>query len=248
MTLLLEADDLHYAYPGFSRPILDGTTCAIEAGERVALIGRNGCGKSTFLLHCNGILRPDRGHIRVTGQQMGYTRQMLTIWRRKVGLLFQHADDQVFSANVAQDISFGPLNVGISVEEARERVTQIAQVCGIAHILDRPTHALSGGERARVALAGVLVMDPMVLIADESLANLDPWMRYQVLEIFDSLAKQGRAVLLATHDLPMARVWADRMLIMEGGRIIAHGAPGDIFADAATLERTGLGIIMRYDK
>jgi cobalt/nickel transport system ATP-binding protein len=242
--MLLEVEDLVYSYPDYDTPVLNGATLHLEAGEKVALIGRNGSGKSTLLLHCNGILRPERGQVRVAGQPMSYDKQGLRAWRRQVGLIFQHPDDQLFSASVAQDISFGPLNLGLSEQEARQRVTMAADMCGVADLLERPTHALSGGEKARVALAGVLAMEPLVLLADEALANLDPWMRLQVIGIFEQLVARGKTIVLATHDLNMARNWAGRVVVMDGGRVVADGSPQHVFTDAATLERTGLGAVV----
>jgi cobalt/nickel transport system ATP-binding protein len=242
--MLLEVEDLVYCYPGYEALVLNGATLHLEAGEKVALIGRNGSGKSTLLLHCNGILRPERGQVRVAGQPMTYDKQGLRAWRRQVGLIFQHPDDQLFSASVAQDISFGPLNMGLSEQEARQRVAVAADMCGVADLLERPTHALSGGEKARVALAGVLAMEPLVLLADEALANLDPWMRLQVIGIFEQLVLRGKTIVLATHDLHMARTWAGRLIVMDGGRVVADGSPQHVFTDAATLERTGLGAVV----
>jgi cobalt/nickel transport system ATP-binding protein len=242
--MLLEVEKLVYTYPGYDAPVLNGATLRLEAGEKVALIGCNGSGKSTLLLHCNGILRPERGQVRVAGQPMTYDKQGLHQWRRQVGLIFQHPDDQLFSASVAQDISFGPLNLGLSEQEARQRVEMAADLCGVTNLLERPTHALSGGEKARVALAGVLAMEPLVLLADEALANLDPWMRLQVIGIFEQLVVRGKTVLLATHDLHMARTWAERLIVMDGGRVVADGTPQHILSDPATLQQTGLDAVV----
>lgn len=244
MTAVLEVDDLCYGYPGYNAPVLNGATLRMGAGEKVALVGRNGSGKSTLLLHCNGILRPQRGQVRVAGQLMTYDQRALRNWRRQIGLIFQHPDDQLFSASVAQDISFGPLNMGLSEQQARQRVVEAADLCGVTDLLERPIHALSGGEKARVALAGVLAMEPLVLLADEVLANLDPWMRIQVIGIFENLAMQGKTIVLATHDLYTARTWAERMVVMDGGRVIADGPPQHILTDPATLERTGLDAVV----
>lgn len=248
MTALLDVDDLCYCYPGYDTPVLNGANLCLEAGEKTALIGRNGSGKSTLLLHCNGTLRPQRGQVRVAGQPMAYDQRSLRAWRRQVGLIFQHPDDQLFSASVAQDISFGPLNLGLSNAAARQRVEEAADLCGVTDLLERPTHALSGGEKARVALAGVLAMEPLVLMADEALANLDPWMRLHVIGIFARLVAQGKTVVLATHDLHMARTWAERVIMMDGGRVVADGPPQRILTDPATLARTGLGAVVDRSK
>ena len=237
---VLELHDLHYRYPGHTREALRGTTWHLPAGARVALIGRNGSGKSTLLLHCNGTLKPDHGEVRVAGQAVNYDRRGLIELRRQVGLVFQNPDDQLFSASVAQDISFGPLNLGLSTSEARERVAEAAALCEVEHLLDRPTHALSGGEKTRVALAGVLAMDPAVLIADEVLASLDPWIQRQMVDIFERLVRAGKTVVLATHDLATAFKWADVLAVMHAGQIVASDAPERVCADRAVLQLTGL--------
>jgi cobalt/nickel transport system ATP-binding protein len=240
MTPLLQAHDLHYCYPGFQRPVLDGASLTLLPGQKVALIGRNGSGKSTLLLHGNGILKPQRGSIQVAGQPVSYDRRGLRWWRQQVGLIFQNPDDQLFSASVAQDISAGPLNLGLSNDEARQRVQEAAELCAVTDLLERPTHALSGGEKARVALAGVLAMQPRVLLADEALAGLDPWMRGEVLAIFERLVAQGRSIVLSTHDLHLARSWPDQVVVMEAGRVVAAATPHNIFDNPAVLARIGL--------
>jgi cobalt/nickel transport system ATP-binding protein len=217
---VLEADALFYRYAGYEEYALHGASLRLMPGQKVALMGRNGSGKSTLLLHCNGILRPERGDVRVAGVRMGYDRASLKRWRQQVGLIFQQPDDQLFSASVMQDISFGPLNLGLSDEDARQRVQVAARLCGVVDVLDRPTHALSGGEKARVALAGVLAMEPLVVLADEVTASLDPWMRRQVFDIFDRLVEQGKTVLLSTHDIHTARTWADSIVVMDSGRVV----------------------------
>ncbi len=243
---LLEARDLCYRYPGYSEPALDGASFRLSAGRRIALMGRNGSGKSTLFLHCNGILQPMRGEVRLHGTPMGYSRHVLKQWRQQVGLIFQNPDDQLFSASVAQDISFGPLNLGLNEREARERVAAAADMCAITDLLERPTHALSGGQKARVALAGVLAMEPTLILADEVTASLDPWMRRHVLAIFQRFVAQGKTVLLATHDAAFVRSWADEVLVMHAGRMVAADTPDTIFAredmrDYLGLESIGSG-------
>jgi len=196
------------------------------------ILGRNGSGKSTLLLHCNGILRPQRGQIYVDGDCVAYDRASIQTLRRKVGIVFQSADDQLFSASVAQDISFGPLNLGLAVAEVARRVAAAAALCDITNLLDRPTHALSTGQKMRVALAGVLAMEPTLLIGDEVLSSLDAWMRLGILAIFDKLVADGKTVLLSTHDLDIARHWADLTIVMDAGRVVAVDTPSAVFASA----------------
>jgi cobalt/nickel transport system ATP-binding protein len=238
---LLELHDLHYRYSGQPQWALQGATLKLPAGVKVVILGRNGSGKSTLILHCNGILQPQQGTVHFAGQAVSYQRASLLQLRRQVGIIFQNPDDQLFSASVAQDISFGPLNLGLSLADTRRRVQVVAELCEITDLLERPTHALSGGEKARVALAGVLAMDPALLIADEVTANLDPWMRRQLFTIFQRLVAQGKTVVLATHDVDFARYWADLVVVMEAGRVIAADAPDRIFADEELMVQTGLG-------
>lgn len=238
---LLELNEVYYRYPGQQRLALQGATLKLPAGSKVALLGRNGSGKSTLILHCNGILRPNQGAVYFAGQPVTYQRASLLELRRQVGIIFQNPDDQLFSASVAQDISFGPLNLGLSQAETRQRVQTVAELCEITDLLERPTHALSGGEKARVALAGVLAMEPALLIGDEVTANLDPWMRRQLFTIFERLINRGKTILLATHDTEFARYWADLVVVMEAGRIVAADTPGVVFSNQALLQQTGLG-------
>jgi cobalt/nickel transport system ATP-binding protein len=231
MTPALSFADLHFRYPGAATASLRGASFELPSACRAVLLGANGSGKSTLLLHGNGILRPDRGEVRVEGTPVRYDARGLTSLRSRVGLVLQQPDDQLFSASVAQDISFGPLNLGLDEAQARERVAEAAALCGVTELLDRPTHALSGGQKARVALAGVLAMAPKVLLADEVLGGLDPWMQHQALAIFDQLVSRGVAVLLSTHDLELARRWPDLAIVMAEGRVLAVDTPARIFAD-----------------
>lgn len=223
--------NIHFTYPGLAIPALNGVSLEFSAGERVALVGRNGSGKSTLMLIANGILRPQQGKLLFDGRPVYYDRSGLLELRCNVGVVFQNPDDQLFSASVYQDISLGPLNLGLSQKEARRRVLETAEFCGLSGLLERPTHALSGGEKARAALAGVLAMSPHFLFADELTNSLDPWMRQQVLEIFEQLSASGCAVILATHDWSLANIWAQRVIWLEAGRVFRTGEPADVFCD-----------------
>lgn len=225
----LTFSDIHFTYPGLATPALNGVSLEFSGGERVALVGRNGGGKSTLMLTANGILRPRQGELWLEGRRVRYDKHGLLELRRNVGLVFQNPDDQLFSASVYQDISLGPLNLGLSQAEARQRVLQTAEFCGLSKLLERPTHALSGGEKTRAALAGVLAMSPRFLFADELTNSLDPWMRQQVLQILERLAEAGCAVILATHDWSLARAWAQRVIWLDAGRVFRQGTPEEIF-------------------
>lgn len=224
----LELRQLTYRYPGHAGLALYDVSLTLVGGQRVVLIGRNGSGKSTLLLHCNGILRPQQGEVWLDGQPVDYGRSSLRRLRQGVGLVLQNADDQLFSASVRQDISFGPLNLGWGETAVRQRIAEVADLCRLTPLLDRPTHALSGGEKVCVALAGVLAMQPTFLIADELTSSLDPWMKQQVMGILEAVVQQGSAVLLATHDWTLARRWADRVIWLDGGRIVQDASPDKI--------------------
>ncbi len=246
VTPILEFEAVNYHYPALHTPhhgALHNLSVQVPAGEKVAVVGRNGSGKSTFFLHCNGLYRPDSGRVLFKGQPLRYDRQSLKTLRQQVALVFQNPDDQLFSASVAQDISFGPLNLGCSETEARRRVQQAADLCDIAHLLERPTHALSSGEKARVALAGVLAMEPELLVADELLASLDPWMRLAIFEILQKLHDQGKTILLATHDLSVVRYWASYVLVLKAGQIAFAGPPDELLTNRALLEATELSLV-----
>jgi cobalt/nickel transport system ATP-binding protein len=240
---ILEFNEVYYKYPGRQEYALDGLSVVVPSGEKIAVIGRNGSGKSTFFQHCNGLLRPSSGTVSFNSNVLRYDRMSLARLRQHVGICFQNPDDQLFSASVAQDISFGPLNLGLAEGDARRRVHQAAQFCEIGGLLDRPTHALSGGEKARVALAGVLAMDPELLIVDELMANLDPWGRLHIFDIFRRLQENGKTLMLATHDVAVVEQWATFVVVMERGQASFAGPARELLADESLLIRTGLAEI-----
>ncbi|MGQ9874136.1 MAG: energy-coupling factor ABC transporter ATP-binding protein [Chloroflexus sp.] len=236
MTAALTFVTVSYRFTGHPIPALHRVSLSIEPGQRIALLGRNGAGKSTLLLLAAGILRPHEGQIRLGDTPISYSRSGLRHLRHHVGLVMQSPDEQLFSASVWQDISFGPLNLGLSPAEARCAVHEAAALCEVSDLLDRPTHALSGGQKARVALAGVLAMRPQYLLVDEATSGLDRWARQQIVQVFDRLAAQGKTVVLATHDLALARRWADLVIVLDAGSVAAVGTPARVFADE-TLRR-----------
>ncbi len=219
----LEFVNISYTYAGQSSYALKDIDLEFNEGERIALIGRNGSGKSTLMLLANGILKAQGGHIQLNGNDVSYSRKDLKKLRQSVGVVFQNPDEQIFSANVFQDICLGPLNFGLSENETRQQVQLVAKLCCIDTLLDRPTHALSGGEKTRVALAGILAMNPSFLFADELTASLDPWMQVQVFEIIERLILQKKTVILSTHDWHLARQWADRIIWLDAGHIFRQG-------------------------
>jgi cobalt/nickel transport system ATP-binding protein len=229
--MILQFENIVYSYPGLESPVLNGVSLELNSGERVALVGRNGSGKSTLMLIANGILKPESGYLLLDGQPVRYDRHGLKALRHQVGVVFQNPEDQLFSASVLQDISLGPMNLGLSESQARERVLEVADFCCLTALLERPTHALSGGEKTRVALAGILAMEPQFLFADEITNSLDPWMRRQIMDILDQWVDRGHTVVLSTHDWSLARSWPQKVIWMDKGKILHGGTPAQVIPD-----------------
>jgi cobalt/nickel transport system ATP-binding protein len=224
---------LRYSYPD-GQSALAGVDLDVAPGERVALLGPNGAGKTTLVLHLNGILTGE-GTVRVGGLAVDPDdRATLAEVRRRVGVVFQDPDDQLFLPTVAEDVAFGPANLGLRGAELRSRVTEALAAVGMDEHRDRTPHHLSYGQKRRVAVAGVLAMRPEILVLDEPSSNLDPAARRELAEILETLPV---TVLMVTHDLPYAWRLCPRSVIMDGGRIVADGATGDLLADADLLAR-----------
>lgn len=238
---VLEVKDLHYRYSGASElcqrcgghrtGAIDGLDLTIVRGQRLALLGANGAGKSTLLQLLNGTLRPTRGTVLLEGLATDHTRKGLLRWRQKVGLVFQNADDQLFAATVFQDVSYGPLNLGLPEVEVRSRTEEALSFLGIADLADSPVHTLSGGQRKRVAIAGVMAMRPEVLILDEPTAGLDALGTAQFLSFLERLSARGTTIVLAIHDTDLALAWADDVAVLMHGRVVRRGAPPEVLSD-----------------
>lgn len=238
--VMIRAENLFYSYDGGKRFSLKGLSLEIRRGERVALMGANGSGKSTFFLCCNGLLRPSRGVLYLDGKPADYSKKGLLELRRRVGIVFQDPDSQLFFADIRQEIAFGLMNLKIPEGEAEEAVEEIIRRLGIEAYRDFPTHALSGGQKKQVSLADVLVMRPDAVLLDEPAASLDVRHRQIVEETVEGMAKEGITVVTATHDEDYALRWADRVIILKSGRVLAQGEPELIFRDRELLEEAGL--------
>jgi cobalt transport protein ATP-binding subunit len=225
---VIAAEGLRFAYPG-GTPALDGLTFRVDAGERVAVLGPNGAGKTTLMLHLNGLLRGE-GRLRVAG--LDVEPRTLAEVRRRVGLVFQDPDDQLFMPTVGEDVAFGPRNLGLPEDEVALCVAAALDDVGMAGVEARPPHALSLGQRRRVAIAGVLAMEPEVLVLDEPSANLDPRARRELLAV---LAAIDCTMLVVTHDLPFAAQVCERAVILSGGRIVADAPCRDLLGRAEVL-------------
>ena len=226
---LVAVSDLRHAYAD-GNVALRGISFAVGDGERLALVGANGAGKSTTLLHLAGCLLPQAGSVRIG--DLILCRENLPQVRRNVGLLFQNPDDQLFMPRVFDDVAFGPVNLGLPADEVAARVMAALAVVGATHLAQRPPHRLSGGEKRAVAIASVLSMSPTVLLMDEPTASLDPVSRRQLIELLQGF---GQTLIIATHDLDMVLDLCPRTLVLGEGTIIADGASAVILQDAALL-------------
>lgn len=238
---ILESRDVSYRYPG-EIVGLDGATLALHPGEKVALLGPNGCGKTTLLLHLCGVLRPQQGDIWLNGKPVEYTRAGLRELRRLVGTVLQDADEQLFAASVYQDVSFGPLNLELPEAEVRQRVEESLVSLGIEDLADRPPHRLSLGQKKRAALAGVVAMQPQVILLDEPTAGLDPVGAAALLAILDGLQRSGTQITFATHDVDLAYGWADRVAVLCRGRVMAFGPTDEVFRRRDLLDTAKLRV------
>lgn len=234
MTPILQALALSYTFPG-AVCALDALTLDIPRGRCLALLGPNGSGKSTLLQHLNGTLRPQRGEVRLDGVPVRYDRKGLDALRQRVGLVLQDADDQLFAASVFEDISFGPLNLGLDGAAARERVDGAMQALGLEALAERPPHMLSGGQKKRVAIAGALAMRPEVLLLDEPTAGLDHEGAHQLADTLRPLIDSGMTLVFSTHDVDLACRLADDVALFSSGTLVAHGPRETVLRDARAL-------------
>lgn len=238
---ILELGDVSFRYPDGSVG-LDGCSISIPRGKRIALLGANGAGKTTLFLHLNGILRPLSGTVLFGGSPLNYSRPGLHTLRSRIGLVFQNPDSQLFSASVREDVSFGPLNLGLDNETVRSRVKEALHAVGMTACADKPVHNLSYGQKKRVCIAGVLAMRPEVLILDEPMAGLDVAMQIELTSILDRLHGEGMTIIIATHDMDFAYQWADSITIMVKGSCTATWDVDSIPAVLAQLAVYGLGV------
>jgi len=231
---IVEVRNLLYQYPDGTHA-LNGIDFRIHHGEAVAIVGANGAGKSTLLLHLNGYLTPRQGTVRIGDYPL--TKATLNEVRRTVGMVFQDPDDQLFMPTVAEDVAFGPLNLGVPTTEVADRVRSALHQVDAEHLRERPPHRLSGGEKRAVAIASVLAMSPDILVMDEPSTGLDPRSRRLLI---DWLAGFRHTKIIATHDLDLVLDLCQRTIVLHAGKVMADGPTTDIFRDEQLLAASHL--------
>ena len=244
---ILKIENLTHIYsPGtpFQRMAVDNVSFTARQGEFVGLIGHTGSGKSTLIQHFNGLLKPTSGRILINGEDIFQSKELTRAARFAVGLVFQYPEYQLFEETVYKDIAFGPKNMGLESAEVDRRVRDAAAIVGLPpETLDKSPFELSGGQKRRVALAGVFAMEPQVLVLDEPMAGLDPAGREDVFDFIRSYhQKHGTTVIFVTHSMEDAARMAERIVVMDRGHILLEGTPAEIFSHAEELVQAGLNI------
>ena len=240
MNAAIEARELCYTYED-GTVALDHISLKAQKGKITGILGANGAGKSTLFLNLNGVLNPSSGQVLLDGAPVRRDRKGIAELRRRVGIVFQDPDDQLFSADVYRDISFGAVNLGLPEAEVRRRVEQAMERTGVSALRDKPTHALSFGQKKRVAIAGVLVMEPEVLILDEPTAGLDPHGVSELMRLLSQLRDSlNMTILLATHDMDVVPISCDYAYLLGQGRVLLEGTPGELFSQPEVLRANQL--------
>lgn len=240
MNAAIETRDLCYTYED-GTVALDHISLKAQKGKITGILGANGAGKSTLFLNLNGVLNPSSGQVLLDGAEVRRDRKGIAELRRRVGIVFQDPDDQLFSADVYRDISFGAVNLGLPEEEVRRRVEQAMERTGVSALRDKPTHALSFGQKKRVAIAGVLVMEPEVLILDEPTAGLDPHGVSELMHLLSQLRDSlNMTILLATHDMDVVPISCDYAYLLGQGHVLLEGTPGELFSKPEVLRANQL--------
>jgi cobalt/nickel transport system ATP-binding protein len=243
---LLEMRDVYYTYPLAQEPAVRGLSFSLQSGRKTALIGRNGCGKSTMFLLADGLCRPERGEVWLDGVELKFggrseQRALLNRWRQRVGLVFQDPEQQLVAPTVEADISYGLCNQGLPMPEVAQRVQQTLADFQLTELAGMPLHHLSLGQKKRVSIAGVMTLRPDLLLLDEPTAYLDPVQTRNLLLELEEIERSGTTLLIATHDLDFVYRWADWVLVMDGGRLLLEGETIGVFDRLQTMPDFHLG-------
>jgi cobalt/nickel transport system ATP-binding protein len=236
---VVETKDITYEYPDGTKA-LEKVNFNVDDGKIVALLGPNGAGKSTLFLHFNGILRPSSGSVNIDGETVNYDKKDLLKVRQKVGIVFQNPDDQLFAPTVLEDVAFGPMNMGLSKDEVEKRVKEALSRVGMEGFEKKPPHHLSGGQKKRVAIAGILAMKPKIMVLDEPTSGLDPKGASQILRLLYKLNQEGMTIVISTHDVDLVPLYASTVYIISNGKIIKEGTASEVFEDVKTIRGANL--------
>lgn len=234
---ILQIRELNYAYSG-QRNSLSNVNLNIYEGQKIAVLGSNGAGKSTFFLNINGVLTPKSGEIIYKGKVI--KKENLNELRKNVGIVFQDADNQIIASTVLSEVSFGPMNLKLSKDEVVKRVNEALDYMNISEFRDRPPHYLSGGEKKRVSIADIIAMKSDVIIFDEPTAALDPLNAAMLEEVLEKLSSENKTLIISTHDVDFAYRWAERVVVFSEGKIIADGTPLEIFKNEEIIKTANL--------
>ena len=242
--VILQVRDLQYAYSD-EKMALKGVNLDIRQGERIAVMGSNGAGKSTFFLNINGVLQSEHGEIFYRGQKM--TKKTMNDLRKNVGIVFQDADSQIIASTVQAEVSFGPMNLKLSRDEVSNRVDEALAYMNLTDFCNRPPHYLSGGEKKRVSIADIIAMHPEIIIFDEPTAALDPVNADMLEEVLEKMAQEGKTIMISTHDVDFAYRWAERIVVFCDGKIIADDTPLAVFQNKEIVHQANLKRPMMLD-
>ena len=237
--MMLEARNITFSYDDGTEA-LNNVNLKVDKGDIVALLGKNGAGKSTLFLHFNGILRPDNGEILIDEEKLKYDKKSLIKFRQKVGLVFQNPDDQIFAPSVEEDVAFGPLNLKLPMEEVQKRVHEALERVGMVGFEKKAPHHLSGGQKKRVAIAGILAMKPEIMVFDEPTAGLDPKGASKIINLLKELNEQGITIIISTHDVDLVPQYANKVYVLQEGEIIGEGTAKDIFSNKELINKANL--------
>ncbi len=240
-SIILEARDIRYRYPR-GKEAIGGISFHIRRGEKIAVVGPNGAGKSTLLMMFNGMLRPESGTMLFDNRPMEYDAASLRMLRKRVGFVLQNPDRQIVAPTIYQDVAFGPTNLGYQEDEVKRVVEEALRSVGLEGFERRPPHQLSSGEKKKVAIAGVLAMEPDLLVFDEPTSSLDPSGSGEIMELLDELNDQGKTIVISTHDIELAYPWAHRAILLVDGMILQEEVPDVAFGNAGNVRRAHLSI------
>jgi cobalt/nickel transport system ATP-binding protein len=227
---ILETKDLCFKYPD-GTIALNNINLKIEKGKKISFVGVNGSGKSTLFLNFNGVLKPTKGKLIYKESEIKYNQKSLLELRKNIGIVFQDPENQLFSASVYQEVSFGAMNLRLNHDEVRNRVDKALQNTGMHAYKEKAVHFLSYGQKKRVSIADILVMNPEIIVFDEPTSSLDPKHSEQIIKIFDEINEKGMTVILSTHDVDLAYSWSDYIFVMKDGQVAKEGTPFEIFSD-----------------